>query len=53
MKKMMGMMGKNMGGMMGKIPGMGALGKMNNLRKWPKAWVAEAVCQEWAISVRC
>ncbi len=36
MKKMMGMFGKNMGGLMGKIPGMGTLGKMNNLRKMAK-----------------
>ena len=33
MRKMMGMLGKNMGGMLGKIPGMGALGQMNNMRK--------------------
>jgi len=33
MKKMMGMLGKNMGGMLGKIPGMGTLNQMNNMRK--------------------
>ncbi|MCX6129872.1 MAG: signal recognition particle protein [Proteobacteria bacterium] len=33
MRKMMGMLGKNMGGLLGKIPGMGALGQMNNMRK--------------------
>ncbi|NRA64700.1 MAG: signal recognition particle protein [Pseudobacteriovorax sp.] len=36
MKKMMGMFGKNMGGMMGKIPGMKSLNQMNNLRKMAK-----------------
>lgn len=35
MKKMMGMLGKNMG-LMSKVPGMGALGQMNNLRKMAK-----------------
>ncbi|HYX40010.1 MAG TPA: signal recognition particle protein [Oligoflexus sp.] len=33
MRKMMGMLGKNMGGLMGKIPGMGTLNQMNNMRK--------------------
>ena len=33
MRQMMGMLGKNMGGMLGKIPGMGALGQLNNMRK--------------------
>lgn len=33
MKKMMGNLGKSMGGLMGKIPGMGTLNKMNSLRK--------------------
>jgi signal recognition particle subunit SRP54 len=33
MRKMMGMIGKNMGGLLGKIPGMGALNQMNQLRK--------------------
>ncbi|MFW7380343.1 MAG: signal recognition particle protein [Oligoflexus sp.] len=37
MKKMMGALGKNLGGMMGKIPGMGSLNQMNNLRKMAKA----------------
>lgn len=36
MKKMMGMMGKNMGGLMGKIPGMNSLNQMNQLRKMAK-----------------
>ena len=33
MRQMMGSLGKNMGGMLGKIPGMGQLGQMNQLRK--------------------
>lgn len=33
MKKMMGAMGKNMGGLMGKIPGMGSLKQLNQMRK--------------------
>ncbi|MBC7659746.1 MAG: signal recognition particle protein [Chitinophagaceae bacterium] len=33
MRQMMGMFGKNMGGMLGKIPGMGTLNNLNNLRK--------------------
>lgn len=36
MKKMMGGLGKNLGGMMGKIPGMGGLNQLNNLRKMAK-----------------
>ncbi len=36
MRQMMGMLGQNMGGFMGKIPGMGALNQMNNLRKMAK-----------------
>ena len=36
MKKMMGGLGKNLGGLMGKIPGMGGLNQMNNLRKMAK-----------------
>ena len=36
MRKMMGMMGKNMGGMLSKIPGMGGLGQLNNMRKMAK-----------------
>ncbi len=33
MRQMMGMFGKNMGGMLGKIPGMGALNNLNAMRK--------------------
>lgn len=33
MRKMMGKVGKNMGGLMGKIPGMNSLSQMNQLRK--------------------
>ena len=33
MRKFMGKMGKNLGGMMGKIPGMNSLAQMNQLRK--------------------
>lgn len=40
MRKMMGMLGKNMGGMLGKIPGMGALNQMNQLRKMSQAGAA-------------
>lgn len=35
MRKMMGMLGKNMG-LLGKIPGMGSLNQLNNLRKMAK-----------------
>lgn len=33
MRKMMGSFGKNLGGMMGKIPGLNSLNQLNNLRK--------------------
>lgn len=33
MRKMMGSFGKNLGGMLGKVPGMGSLNQLNNLRK--------------------
>lgn len=33
MRKIMGSMGKNLGGMLGKIPGMNALSKLNDMRK--------------------
>ena len=33
MRKMMGTFGKNMGGLMGKIPGMGSLSQLNQIRK--------------------
>ncbi len=33
MRKMMGAFGKNMGGMLGKIPGMGTLNQLNSMRK--------------------
>ena len=37
MRSMMGNLGKNMGGLMGKIPGMGGLGKINQMRKLAQA----------------
>lgn len=37
MRKMMGSFGKNLGGMMGKIPGLNSLNQLNNLRKMGQA----------------
>lgn len=37
MRKMMGSFGKNLGGLMGKIPGMGTLNNLNSMRKMGQA----------------
>ena len=48
MRQMMGSLGKNLG-LFGKIPGMGGLAQLNNMRKMALRWAAAAACQgAWA-----